>query len=194
MENGEEYITSGTANLYRNICVIEDLNNNAAHLPIRPDWDSIYSYVFDSIHHSLKVVDYYPYLYKTLSLALTEPIPVSNYQWMSVNGKSVLYDPRYKLDCEYQFDIMDRITSIKPFGATETTYTWNGLYPSSKTIGNQTTTYTYIPYVGVSSITDPRGTTTYYTYDASGRLIETYRLVDGKKQILNVYQYHIKTE
>lgn len=194
IENGEEYITSGIANLYRNIWVIEDLNNNAAHLPIRPDWDSIHSYVLDSIHHSLKVVDYYPYLYKTLRLSLTEPIPISNYQWMSANGNSVLYDPRYKLDCEYKFDIMDRITSIRPFGATETTYTWNGLYPSSKTIGNQTTTYTYIPYVGVSSITDPRGTTTYYTYDASGRLIETYRLIDGKKQILNVYQYHIKTE
>lgn len=193
MENGNEYITSGKVNLYKNMWKVEF--NNPSYLPIRPDWDSLIIQIPDSIIHSgTQVVGYYPYLNKTLRLSLTEPIPISNYQWMSANGKSVLYDPRYKLDCEYQFDIMDRITSIKPFGATETTYTWNGLYPSSKTIGNQTTTYTYIPYVGVSSITDPRGTTTYYTYDASGRLIETYRLVEGKKQILNVYQYHIKTE
>ena len=194
IENGEEYITSGIANLYGNIFYIENGNNAAHHLPIRPDLDSVYSHITDSIHDGLLELNYYPYLYKTLSLTLTGPVPVSDYQWMHANGTDIVYDSRYKLSCEYQFDIMDRPISIKPFGSTETTYTWNGLYPSSKTIGNQTTTYTYIPYVGVSSITDPRGTTTYYTYDASGRLIETYRLVDGKKQILNVYQYHIKTE
>lgn len=194
MENGEEYITSGTANLYRNIWVIEDLSNNAAYLPIRPNRDSIPSHVLDSTLHSLKVVDYYPYLYKTLSLALTEPIPVSNYQWMSVNGKSVLYDPRYKLDCEYQFDIMDRITSIKPFGSFETKYTWNGIYPATKTIGNLTWTYTHIPHVGVNSITDPRGIVTFYDYDTAGRLIKEYQIVNNKEQILKAYLYHIKTE
>ena len=164
------------------------------YLPIRPNRDSIPSHVLDSTLHSLKVVDYYPYLYKTLSLALTEPIPVSNYQWMSVNGKSVLYDPRYKLDCEYQFDIMDRITSIKPFGSFETKYTWNGIYPATKTIGNLTWTYTHIPHVGVNSITDPRGIVTFYDYDTAGRLIKEYQIVNNKEQILKAYLYHIKTE
>ena len=191
IENGNEYITSGTANLYANIAYVgypESMAHFPQHLPIdttinQPDPNS-----------GLLIEGHYPCLYKTLSLSLTEPLLSTNYQWMNVNGNDIVYDSHYKLNCEYQFDVMDRLTSIKPFGATETTYTWNGLYPSSKTIGNQTTTYTYIPYVGVSSITDPLGTTTYYTYDAAGRLIETYRLVEGKKQILNVYQYHIKTE
>lgn len=32
------------------------------------------------------------------------------------------------------------------------------------------TTYTYVPLIGISSITDPKGYTTYYTYDNSNRL------------------------
>ena len=194
IENGEEYITSGTAKLYGNIWVIEDFNNNAAHLPVRPDWDSVQSHIIDSMHHSLEVVDYYPYLYKTLSLALNEPIPASNYQCMSTNGASIVHDPHYKSTCEYQFDIMDRLTSIKPAGQAATKYTWNGIYPATKTIGNQTWTYTHKPYVGITSMTDPRGITTYYKYDSAGRPIEEYQMVNGRKHILKAYQYHIKTE
>ena len=66
--------------------------------------------------------------------------------------------------------------------------------PVTKTIGNQTWKYDYIPYVGIKSITDPRGNTIYYTYDADGRLVEEYKIVNGNKQIMNAYQYHIKTE
>lgn len=195
VENGEEYITSGTANLYENIWVIEKFNSNAAHIPVRPDWDSINPHIFDSINNNhIDVVDYYPYLYKTMTLSLTAPIPASNYQWMSANGKSIVYDPHYKLKCEYHFDVMDRLTSIKPFGKIETRYTWNGIYPATKTIGNQTWTYTHIPHVGVNSITNPRGITTYYDYDSNGRLIKEYQIVNGKEQILNAYLYHIKTE
>lgn len=131
-------------------------------------------------------------LYKTLSLSLSEP--TTTYQPMSVSNGEISYDARYKLDCEYEFDIMYRPTSIKPFGRTPTTLTWDGIYKTSQTTGNQTWTYTYIPHVGVSSITDPRGITTYYTYDSAGRLVEEYQLVNENKQILNVYQYHIKTE
>ena len=89
---------------------------------------------------------------------------------------------------------MNRLISVKPFGKMETRYTWNGLYPASKIIGNQTFTYTYIPYVGISSSTDPRGITTYYSYDSAGRLIEEYQIVNGNKQILHAYQYHTKTD
>ena len=51
------------------------------------------------------------------------------------------------------------------------------------------TTYTHIPLVGVSSITDPKGQTVYYTYDGLGRL-EYVKDADGK--LLTDYQYHYK--
>ena len=43
--------------------------------------------------------------------------------------------------------------TISPVGQPATTYQWDDIYLSAITIGNQTNTYTYIPYVGVSSIT-----------------------------------------
>jgi len=51
------------------------------------------------------------------------------------------------------------------------------------------TTYTYKPLVGISSITDPRGNTTYYEYDEFNRL----KLVkDNQGNILTQNQYHYK--
>lgn len=52
------------------------------------------------------------------------------------------------------------------------------------------TTFTYSPLVGVTSVTDPRGMTTYYTYDASNRLQERYILKGQTKEILEHYDYH----
>jgi len=51
------------------------------------------------------------------------------------------------------------------------------------------TTYTYIPLVGISTITDPKGDTATYTYDSFGRL-ESVR--DGKGFILSENQYNYK--
>ncbi|MHC0446363.1 RHS repeat domain-containing protein [Flavobacterium sp. 3-218] len=51
------------------------------------------------------------------------------------------------------------------------------------------TTYTYIPLVGVSTITDPKGYTTTYTYDSFGRL-ESVK--DNKGFILSENQYNYK--
>ena len=51
------------------------------------------------------------------------------------------------------------------------------------------TTYTYKTLVGVSTITDPKGNTTYYEYDENNRL----RLVkDAQGNILSENQYHYK--
>ena len=198
VENNTTYITSGKANLYA-AGEYFYLRPNAHHAPPHIIIDSTWYSIRDSLifQDSLAVIPmvmkgYYPFLYKSLSLSLTEP--VTNYQPMSADGGTVTFDPRYKLDTEYLFDYNGRLRSKKPFGTTATTYTWDGIYPVSKTTGNQTWTYTYIPHVGVNSITTPRGITTYYTYDKYGRLIEEYQLVNGKKQILNVYYYHIKTE
>ncbi len=52
------------------------------------------------------------------------------------------------------------------------------------------TTYTYQPLVGVLTTTDPRGFTTWYEYDSSGRLIETYYKENGVKKIMQQYEYN----
>lgn len=199
MENNHEYLTSGKINLYTVGSYLEFPPNShhaPSHNPVVPDWLDSISYpgggIRDSLIDSVVMIRQYPYLHKTLSLSMTEPI--ADYQAMGANGSIVTYDDRYALDMEYSFDPMGRPTFVKPFGASATTYTWEGIYPKTKFVGKQKYTYTYIPYVGINSVTDPRGITTYYTYDANGRLVETYQIVNGKKQILNAYRYHVKSE
>ncbi|MEO1011893.1 MAG: RHS repeat domain-containing protein [Bacteroidota bacterium] len=51
------------------------------------------------------------------------------------------------------------------------------------------TTYTYVPLVGMTSMTDPRGYTTYYEYDDFNRL-KVVRDEDGK--LITDYEYHYK--
>lgn len=51
------------------------------------------------------------------------------------------------------------------------------------------TTYTYIPLVGVSTITDPKGDTITYIYDSFNRLKE---VKDKNSNILSQNQYHYK--
>ena len=51
------------------------------------------------------------------------------------------------------------------------------------------TTYTHIPLVGVSSITDPKGQTVYYNYDGLGRL---KNVKDAQGNILSENEYHYK--
>lgn len=50
--------------------------------------------------------------------------------------------------------------------------------------------YTYIPLVGKSSETAPDGTTTRYTYDSCGRLREVFLMQEGRKRLLESYEYH----
>ena len=56
------------------------------------------------------------------------------------------------------------------------------------------TLYKYKPFVGISEITNPRGVTTYYSYDGMGRLIESYLMKDNVKNIIQHvnYNYSIK--
>ena len=163
IENNTEYVTNG---------IIEDYDNHVS--------------VTNGYYR------FFPYLSRTLSLALTEPL--TGYQPMTVSNNDIVYDRHYKLDTEYNFDYNNRPIYIKPIGQAATTYTWDGIYLVSKTTGNQTWRYSYIPYVGLQMVTDPRGITTYYNYDAAGRLVEEYQIINGQKQINNVYHYHIKTE
>ncbi|WP_299556791.1 RHS repeat domain-containing protein [Seonamhaeicola sp.] len=51
----------------------------------------------------------------------------------------------------------------------------------------QVTTYTYQPGVGISSITDPKGYTSYYEYDVFGRLLH---IKDADGNVLKAYEYN----
>ena len=51
------------------------------------------------------------------------------------------------------------------------------------------TTYTYKPLVGMLTATNPGGITTYYEYDSFNRLKQTYIIENGKKQIIEAYDY-----
>lgn len=135
---------------------------------------------------------YYPYLSQTLELQTQHGI--TNYQPLTFDDNNIYYDHRYRKICDYKFDPLLRLTEITHSNKVTTLYTWDGIFPTSQTTGGYTNTYTHIPYVGISSTTDARGVTTYYEYDKYGRLIEVYRLSDGKKEILNKYIYHIKSE
>lgn len=78
---------------------------------------------------------------------------------------------------------------------------WNATYEEIKNIpvsnlrnrfpNAQITTYTYKPLVGVTSITDPRGITTYYEYDSFGRL---EFIKDNQQNIIEKYEYHYKPQ
>lgn len=168
--NGVEYVTSGTLNLY------------SSGTYVKPSSGDIL----------VMQTDYYPYLSTTMELAQNKEI--TDYVPLTLRDGSPVYDKRYRISCLYEFDLMQRLKLKQPFGKIATYYKWNGIYLQSKKIGNQTFTYEYIPYVGLSSFTDERGITTHYVYDRNGRLTEVYRIHDGKKEILNAYQYHIKTE
>lgn len=190
IDNGQEYITGGKVNLY-GMVLHADFPKNISSRSLPPTFplDSL-EMIPDSM--MIHITGSHLSLHQTLNLSLAKG--VQDYQPIFSNGDTISYDNRYRLTCGYTFDEMNRLVRIAPYGKLQTTYTWDGIYPISKTVGNQTSTYTYIPYVGVSSATDARGVTTYYEYDAYGRLIEIYQLNNGRKDILNKYIYHVKTE
>lgn len=201
IDGNAEYITSGIINIYskKMYGVVRSIGVTPRN-GIIPLQDSVNDAFYDSIPVGRRdsvspgEIKYHPYLYQTKSLALENSILTSDYQSLTGDNSGIHYDSRYRLICEYDFDLQNRPLSVKPYGKTATTYTWDGIYPITKKLGNQTWIYTYIPYVGLNTVTDPRGITTYYTYDSLGRIVEEYQLLNGRKQIIHVYQYHIKTE
>jgi hypothetical protein len=189
MDGDQEKVTSGRINLFNTNRLIVP-NDSRRVLGGSVVVDSNLIIIPDSM---ILQTQPYPVLYKNLDLHIANSI--NDYQPISVVNDSLRYDSRYRLTCTYEFDSMLRLTSITPVNNVTTSYTWDGIYPVSKTVGNQTSTFSYIPYVGMSSMTDARGVTTYYAYDTYGRLIEVYRQHNTHgKEILNHYIYHTKTE
>jgi len=69
--------------------------------------------------------------------------------------------------------------------------TTQALLRSALPYSAQMTSYTYDPVIGVTSMTDPRGKTTYFEYDEFNRLKSTK---DNELHLLNDYQYHYKAQ
>jgi YD repeat-containing protein len=63
------------------------------------------------------------------------------------------------------------------------------LYTDSRLAKAMVSTYTYKPLVGMTSSTNPDGFTSYYEYDAFGRL-KTVR--DHDNNIVKTYSYHYR--
>lgn len=56
------------------------------------------------------------------------------------------------------------------------------------------TTYTYKPFVGITSVTKPSGMATYYNYDVFGQLKEIYIVESGVKKIVQSFDYHFQSK
>lgn len=63
----------------------------------------------------------------------------------------------------------------------------NSLRANINMANTMITTYSYLPLVGISSVTDPKGISTYYEYDSSGRL---QYVKDQNLNILQRYCYN----
>lgn len=199
VHNGQEYITSGKINLYTNGVYEGTHSQSISDLPFpcnleqdtycTSDDDSSIDLIQES--SIIDEVNIYPYLYQTLELQVHNSI--TNYQPIELSGYTLQYDQRYKKVCQYTFDPLYRLTDITPSNKITTTYTWDGIYPRSKTIGNQVDLYSHIPYIGIDTIIDARGLLTGYNYDLHGRLKNIYQIHDETVNILNAYDYHIKS-
>lgn len=53
----------------------------------------------------------------------------------------------------------------------------------------EVTIFTYVPLLGIESVTDPAGRTTYYEYDTANRLA---RIRDENGNVLEAYEYHYR--
>ena len=95
-------------------------------------------------------------------------------------------------------DLTNLINSVKSLSDNDTTAAaettlrneLNKLRSHSQLANAQLSTYTYDPYIGVTSITDVRGYTTYYSYDNQHRL---KYLKDEDGNVLEAYNYNFKT-
>ncbi|WP_291152105.1 RHS repeat domain-containing protein [Flavobacterium sp. UBA7680] len=66
----------------------------------------------------------------------------------------------------------------------------NAIRNAPELVNAMVSTYTYVPIIGISSITDPKGQITTYSYDSFGRL---EFVKDSNGNILSQNQYHYKT-
>ena len=105
-------------------------------------------------------------------------------------GQLLGYDPELYID---SYDSYGTPTQTRDAMGNVTYYQWgySGQYLTRQQKGGLITTWTWVPLVGVGSVTQPNGYRILYDYDSSGRLVRTR---DGTGNTLNTYEYHIVTD
>ena len=127
------------------------------------------------------------------TFALHPTTPISSYTPVHTGNCHVLYNENYDTVSVSRYQKWNRLVWEKSKSdALGTSYQWSSdlLYPISKTIGGRTWSYSYTPYVGITSETSPRGLIIGYQYDNCGRLEEKYIMNNEQKEILEHYVYH----
>ncbi|WP_146109772.1 RHS repeat domain-containing protein [Jejuia pallidilutea] len=104
---------------------------------------------------------------------------LENIEYSDIENNTTLYNYLDQLDSYTLIDDSNRAT-LK---------TLNENIRNSTPINSMVTTYTYDPLIGVTSITDAKGYTTYYEYDGFNRLKQ---VKDAEGNILSENQYNYK--
>jgi YD repeat-containing protein len=114
---------------------------------------------------------------KSSSASFTVPVPATG------SGFKLAYWKKVGTG-KWEYVIEDYTVS-KQIGGVGTIIDEVRVYPSNSSL----TTYTYDLLMGITSVTDPNGKSTYYEYDTFGRL----KLIrDDNNNIINQYTYHYK--
>lgn len=119
-----------------------------------------------------------------------------NYQYPIAEIKNVTYT---QIVAVLGQTLIDRVASASVPSDSDM-LAINALRNNTSTLKDiQIMTYTYKPLVGMLSVTDPSGITTYYDYDDFGRLKETYIYKDNvvstaNKQTIQKYDYHYQNQ
>lgn len=137
--------------------------------------------------------------YRSYVLELEDPISKDDYTELSISyGLStpdIAYDSRYDQKMFSRYYTNGNLNYTIDASGIRTDYyysdTYNNTLLTSKKVNDLTTSYTYIPLVGVESITDPNGRTISYEYDHLNRL---HLNRDHRGNIVKRYRYYHKNE
>lgn len=107
-----------------------------------------------------------------------------NYSYVIAHLKNTTYD-------SVKSRLGDNLTSLCSANAPDITLlnSLRTLFPEC-----EVTTWLYEPSFGVKQQTDSQGLTTYYEYDAFGRLNRTYIIENGMQKTIQTYDYHYKDQ
>ncbi|MBC8883729.1 RHS repeat protein [Flavobacterium piscinae] len=129
-----------------------------------------------------------------------DPLGAKPREMQQENGTSVVYIwgyakslPVAKIENISFSSIPSNLINAVQSASTETGLitALNALRNSSALVNAQISTYTYIPLVGVKTMTDPKGYTMTYHYDEFNRL---NKVTDMEGNILSENEYHYRTQ